>query len=230
MSPVIRTSLPLVLLLGAVTIGQAAEEGKGLGDGHDGNRASITHLIELFDENDVQIKVTDRQTRPVSMRVTCGKCHDYNTIATGWHFHSGSTNVLSGRVGEPWMLTDNRIRTQIPISDRGWKGTYKPSDIDLTAWKFLKKFSSHHPGGGYGEMEPSDEEEDGESPVFLRSQISGKYEINCLACHHADRKHNQSDAALEAAKQNYHTTLNLTGKKSSPNTTRVGSIQRTRCF
>ena len=52
-------------------------------------------------------------------------------------------------------------------------------------------------------MEPSDEEEDGESPVFLRSQISGKYEINCLACHHADRKHNQSDAALEAAKQNY---------------------------
>ncbi|MDP6794172.1 MAG: hypothetical protein QF721_02835 [Verrucomicrobiota bacterium] len=203
MSSVIRTSLLSALLFGAVAFGQAAEEGKGLGDGHDGNRASITHLIELFDENDVQIKETDRQPRPVSMRVTCGKCHDYDTIATGWHFHSGSTNVLSGRVGEPWMLTDNRIRTQIPISDRGWKGTYKPSDIDLTAWKFLKKFSSHHPGGGYGEVEPSDEEEDGESPVFLRSQISGKYEINCLACHHADRKHNQSDAALEAAKQNY---------------------------
>ena len=203
MSPAIRTSLPSVLLFGAVALGQAAEEGKGLGDGHDGNRASITHLIDLYDENDVQIKATDRQPRPVSMRVTCGKCHDYDTIATGWHFHSGSTNVLSGRVGEPWVLTDNRIRTQIPISNRGWKGTHKPSDIDLTAWKFLKKFSSHYPGGNYGEMEPSDEEFDGESPVFERAKISGKYEINCLACHHADRKHNQSDAALEAAKQNY---------------------------
>ena len=203
MSPVIRISLPLLLLLSSVANGQAAEEGRGLGDGHDGNRTSITHLIELFDENDVQIKATDRQARPVSMRVTCGKCHDYDTIASGWHFHSGTTNVLSGRLGEPWVLTDNRIRTQIPISDRGWKGTYNPSDVDLTAWKFLKKFSSHHPGGGYGEIEPSDEEEDGESLVFMRSQISGKYEINCLACHHADRRHNQSDAALEAAKQNY---------------------------
>ena len=203
MSLVIRITLPLLLLLSSFANGQAAEVGKGLGDGHDGNRASITHLIELFDENDVQIKATDRQARPVSMRVTCGKCHDYDTIASGWHFHSGTTNVLSGRLGEPWVLTDNRIRTQIPISDRGWKGTYNPSDVDLTAWKFLKKFSSHHPGGGYGEIEPSDEEEDGESLVFMRSQISGKYEINCLACHHADRKHNQSDAALEAAKQNY---------------------------
>ena len=203
MIQVIRTLLPLVLVFGAFALGQAAEKGKGFGDGHDGNRASITHLIELFDENDIQIKATDPLPRPVSMRVTCGSCHDYDTIATGWHFHSGSTNVLSGRVGEPWVLTDNRIRTQIPISNRGWKGTYKPDDMDLTAWQFLKKFSSHYPGGDYGEIEPSDEEFDGESPVSERTKISGKYEINCLACHHADRKQNQSDAALQAAKQNY---------------------------
>ena len=203
MIQVIRTLLPSVLVFVAFALGQAAETGKGFGDGHDGNRTSITHLIDLFDEKDVQIKATDRQPRPVSMRVTCGKCHDYDTIATGWHFHSGSTNVLSGRVGEPWVLTDNRIRTQIPISNRGWKGTYKPDDMDLTAWQFLKKFSSHYPGGDYGEIEPSDEEFDGESPVSERTKISGKYEINCLACHHADRKQNQSDAALQAAKQNY---------------------------
>jgi len=203
MIQVIRTLLPSVLVFVAFALGQAAETGKGFGDGHDGNRTSITHLIDLFDEKDVQIKATDRQPRPVSMRVTCGKCHDYDTIATGWHFHSGSTNVLSGRVGEPWVLTDNRIRTQIPISNRGWKGTYKPDDMDLTAWQLLKKFSSHYPGGDYGEIEPSDEEFDGESPVSERTKISGKYEINCLACHHADRKQNQSDAALQAAKQNY---------------------------
>ena len=48
------------------------------------------------------------------------------------------------------MLTDTRVRTQIPISNREWKGTYSPDDINMTAWKFLKQFSSHFPGGNYG--------------------------------------------------------------------------------
>ena len=205
MIQVIRTLLPLVLVFGAFALGQAAEKGKGFGDGHDGNRASVTHLIDLFDDKGDQIK-SAIQPRPISMRNTCGKCHDYDAIAAGWHFHSGSTNVLSGRVGEPWVLTDNRIRTQIPISNRGWKGTYKPGDVDMNAWKFLKKFSSHFPGGNYGEMAPSEDEEDEEevdTSELFRWEISGKYEINCLACHHADRKQNQSDAAFQAAKENY---------------------------
>ena len=205
MIQVIRTLLLLVLVFGAFALGQAAEKGKGFGDGHDGNRASVTHLIDLFDDKGDQIKL-GIQPRPISMRNTCGKCHDYDTMAAGWHFHSGSTNVLSGRVGEPWVLTDNRIRTQIPISNRGWKGTYKPGDVDMNAWKFLKKFSSHFPGGNYGEMAPSEDEGDEEevdASELFRWEISGKYEINCLACHHADRKQNQSDAAFQAAKENY---------------------------
>ena len=208
MIQVIRTLLPLVLVFGACALVQAAEKGKGFGDGHDGNRASVTHLIDLFDDKGDQIK-SSIQPRPISMRNTCGKCHDYDTMAAGWHFHSGSTNVLSGRVGEPWVLTDNRIRTQIPISNRGWKGTYKPGDVDMNAWKFLKKFSSHFPGGNYGEMAPSEDEEDEgdeeelDTSELFRWEISGKYEINCLACHHADRKQNQSDAAFQAAKENY---------------------------
>ena len=96
---------------------RAAEKGKGLGDGHDGNRSSISHVITLYDEKDVEIKPNVSQPRPISMRNTCGKCHDYDAMASGWHFHSGSTNALSGRVGEPWVLTDTRIRTQIPISN-----------------------------------------------------------------------------------------------------------------
>ena len=56
------------------------------------------------------------------MRNTCGKCHDYDAIAAGWHFHSGSTNVLSGRVGEPWVLTDNRIRSADPHIQSGLEG------------------------------------------------------------------------------------------------------------
>ena len=203
MIQIIRTLLSLTLLAGAFALGQAAEKGKGLGDGHDGNRTSITHLITLYDEAGLPIKATDKQPRPISMRNTCGECHDYDKMATGWHFHSGTTNVLSGRVGEPWVLTDSRVRTQIPISNRDWKGTYSPDDINMTAWKFLKQFSSHFPGGNYGEMEPSDDDLDADPEEFLRWPISGKYEINCLACHHADRKQNQSDAALQAARENY---------------------------
>ena len=203
MIQIIRTSMSLMLLACVITLGRSAENGKGLGDGHDGNRTSISHVITLYDEKDVEIKPTVSQPRPISMRNTCGKCHDYDAMATGWHFHSGSTNVLSGRSGEPWVLTDTRIRTQIPISNRGWKGTYKPSDINMTAWKFLKQFSSHFPGGNYGEMMPSDDDLDADPEEFLRWPISGKYEINCLACHHADRKQNQSDAALQAARENY---------------------------
>ena len=203
MIQIIRTLVSLVLLTCVITLGRSAENGKGLGDGHDGNRTSISHVITLYDEKDVEIKPTVSQPRPISMRNTCGKCHDYDAMSSGWHFHSGSTNVLSGRVGEPWVLTDTRIRTQIPISNRGWEGTHKPHDINMSAWKFLKQFSSHFPGGNYGEMEPSDDDEDADPEEFLRWPISGKYEINCLACHHADRKQNQSDAALQAARENY---------------------------
>ena len=195
--------MSLMLLTCIITQVRSAEKGKGLGDGHDGNRSSISHVITLYDEKDVEIKPSVSQPRPISMRNTCGKCHDYEAMASGWHFHSGTTNVLTGRVGEPWVLTDTRIRTQIPISNRGWKGAYKPSDIDMSAWKFLKQFSSHFPGGNYGEMEPSDDDEDADPEEFLRWPISGKYEINCLACHHADRKQNQSDAALQAARENF---------------------------
>ena len=72
---------------------RAAEKGKGLGDGHDGNRSSISHVITLYDEKDVEIKPNVSQPRPISMRNTCGKCHDYDAMASGWHFHSGSTNA-----------------------------------------------------------------------------------------------------------------------------------------
>ena len=83
MIQVIRTLLPLVLLFGGFVVGQTAEKDKGLGDGHDGNRASITHLIDLYDDRGKQIKSADAQPRPVSMRNTCGKCHDYDTMAAG---------------------------------------------------------------------------------------------------------------------------------------------------
>ena len=152
---------------------RAAEEGKGLGDGHDGNRAAITHLISLYDEKGIAIKATDRQPKPISMLKTCGECHNYNEIAAGWHFHSGGTNPPAGRNGEPWVLTDSVTRSQIPMSNRNWEGAYTPEQLELTAWEFLKRFSSHYPGGNYGEMQPAEDDDEADPEEFLRWPISG---------------------------------------------------------
>jgi len=91
----IRALCFLVLLAGGVVSAKAAEKGKGLGDGHDGSLAAITHLISLYDEKGIAIKATDKQSRPVSMRKTCGECHNYDEIAAGWHFHSGSCGTVA---------------------------------------------------------------------------------------------------------------------------------------
>ena len=177
---------------------QAPAEEK-LGDGNDGNRSTPVHVIELFDEKGDAIAVDETRMNPVSLKQTCGKCHTYETIAGGWHFHAGSGKSPGGRIGEPWVIADSETRTQIPVSDRGWAGTYSPAELGVSAWQFLQYFGSHYPGGAYGEAEASEDD-----PVAgLRGGISGKFEINCLACHNADSMQNQSDAALQAARQNY---------------------------
>ncbi len=170
-----------------------------IGDGNDGNRSSPVHVIELFDEKGDPIKVDSTRMNPVSLKKTCGKCHTYETIAAGWHFHSGSGTIPSGRVGEPWVITDSETRTQIPVSDRGWSGTFSLKDLGITPWQFLQYFGSFYPGGAYGEAEAAEDD-----PVAtLRGEVSGKFEVNCLACHSRDYRHNQSEAALQAARQNY---------------------------
>jgi hypothetical protein len=182
----------------AATAAAAPVEQK-LGDGNDGNRSSPVHLIEVFDEKGDAIKVDETRMNPVSLKQTCGKCHTYETIAGGWHFHAGSGKIPNGRIGEPWVIADSETRTQIPVSDRKWARTYSPADLGITPWQYLQYFGSHYPGGAYGEAEAS-----AEDPVAgLRGGISGKFEINCLACHNGDSQQNQSDAALQAARQNY---------------------------
>jgi hypothetical protein len=55
------------------------------------------------------------------------------------------------------------------------------------------------PGGGPGEM--LDQTEVPEE--IMRSSVSGKLEINCLACHGADPGYDQAEYALQTARQNY---------------------------
>ncbi len=176
----------------------AAEE--MLGDGNDGNRSGPVHVIEIFDEQGNQIKPSDAKMNPISLSQTCGKCHTMETISRGWHFQAALNGPLvGGRVGEPLVLADSETRTQIPVSDRGWSGTYSAKQLGITPWQFVQYFGSHLPGGGYGTADAPEED-----PVaVLRSGVSGKYEINCLACHNIDDRQDQSDGALQAARQNY---------------------------
>ena len=185
----------LALLL--VSAAGYAQETKLLGDGNDGNRSMPVHLVELLDEDGRRIRPTDAAPKPFSTKQTCGKCHDYEKISRGWHFSGHDPLVPAGRPGQPWMLTDARTRTQLPISDRGWSGTFTPEQVGLSAWEFVTRFGSHHPGGSYAEMDHADPEH------AIRQNISGKYEINCLACHSADPRYDQSLAALQVARQNY---------------------------
>jgi hypothetical protein len=193
-----RLMLILLLWLVVVKIGaQAADESDLIGEGNDGNRSTPVHRFELLDEKGVRIRANDKKPQPFSIEKTCGKCHDYQKIAKGWHFNGHNPDVESGRSGQPWVLTDSKSRTQIPITARKWEGAYSPEQLGITPWEFLKMNYSHFPGGSYGQMDAQNPDE------AIRQEISGKYEINCLACHHNSPQEDQSLAALQSARQNY---------------------------
>jgi len=186
-----------VLVLTVCACRVRAEIGQLVGQGNDGNRSTFVHQIELYDEEGNRIRSFDENPQPFSTRITCGRCHEYGTIASGWHFNGHDSSVDAGRPGQPWVLTDSRTRTQIPMSGRKWPGTFSPDELGISSWTFLDMISSHFPGGSFGEMKAEQPYEE------RRQEICGLYEINCLACHNADPHQDQNLAALQAARQNY---------------------------
>jgi len=198
----------LVLCLSALTVcfeNQAAgaeTPGKLLGDESDGSRAHPTHLIPLVAGNEDgemggEIYPTDDPLLPFSQRWTCGLCHSYGVISKGWHFNYIDPNIAPGRPGEPWILSDARTGTQIPLSYRSWPGTFKPEQLGLSSREFVKQFGRHTPGGGAGELQTEDPDE------IMREYVSGKLEINCLSCHDGEFTHNQGEYFLQIARGNF---------------------------
>jgi hypothetical protein len=183
----------------------AEEAAKLLGDESDGSRAQPIHLIPLFAENDkgqkgAQIDPNDEQAMPLSTRWTCGACHSYGTISRGWHFNASDSNVPAGRPGEPWLYFNSKLGVQLPLSYRSWPGTHRPEQLGLTPAEFTKIFGRHMPGGGPGEVTPTDTEE------VARQYVSGKLEVNCLACHNAHPGQDQGSPtgyAMQATKMNF---------------------------
>ena len=163
----------------------------------DGNRTRAVHTIPLYDENYETIRPDDDRPMPFSTRNTCGDCHDYEKITMGWHFDSSKNITDPGRPGEPWVLVDEGCGVQLPISYRGWAGTWKPQDIGMTDWDFAKAFGRHMPGGDVGDKD------DREPDPKARWNVSGNIEINCLACHNASADQNQSEWAVQMGRENF---------------------------
>lgn len=163
----------------------------------DGNRTTPAHLIPLRDENDEPIIPTETNPLPYSARFTCGPCHDYKTIQGGWHF-GAMTTTRNGRPGEPWLQIDTKTGTVLPLSYRKWPGSYDPKAVGFTAWDFTLLFGRHLPGGG--PAEPSDE--DVLADPTSRWNVSGKVEVNCLACHNKSGRQDHSEWAKQVLREN----------------------------
>ncbi len=170
-----------------------------IGDESDGSRSIPVHLIPLLDEEGIEILADEEPAIPFSTQKTCAmECHSYDTISSGWHFNYRNPEVDPGRSGHPWIYVDTLTGTQIPLSYRSWPGTYRPDEIGLTPWQFVLRFGRHLPGGGVGEFDETENPD-----VLMRIFVSGKLEINCLSCHDADPAHDQSEYALQIARQNF---------------------------
>lgn len=179
------------------------------------SRSDYVHWIELYDADGRTIDPTDPKAKPYSPKKTCGRCHDYDAIACGYHFNALDKQVDPGRPGEPWIWTDTRTGTQIPMSYRDWKGVHNPDKLGISPWEFVLKFGRHLPGGGPGAppeptddastepaeaaaAEPADEASaepaddaaaTAEEPADedpSRWHLSGQLEIDCMFCHSND--------------------------------------------
>lgn len=184
----------------AVTLAAALTTAAGSGQkpqDWDGSRVTPVHRIPLKDEFNQVIIPGEPNPLPISSRNTCAPCHDYDTVRRGLHFNADREEAVPGRPGEPWIWLDETTGTVLPLSYRGWPGTWQPSALGLAAWDFTRLFARHMTGGGIAE--PALEARASHS----RWEVSGNLEINCLACHNASRRQSHSEWARQVLRENF---------------------------
>ncbi len=155
------------------------------------NMSGYVHWIELYDANNNRIDPTAEFPQPYSPERTCGRCHEFDTIAHGWHFNAVNSGSEPGRPGQPWIWSDPRSGTHLPLSYRGWEGTYNPDVLGLSRWEVAAKLGGFLPGGGPGAEEsltatvaqaagePAATDVAGRD----RSKVTGPLPVDCLLCH-----------------------------------------------
>jgi hypothetical protein len=189
--------IAFVIILFAGFINNVSSQDQKIGDISDGNRSIPVHLIPLIDEDSSVVRIGDQPMLPFSTKNTCGKCHDYNKVRTGWHFTAGDSGNSAGRPGHPWIIADQGSATQIPVSLHDWPGALKPEEVGINALEYLQLFGRHMPGGSVGDNESLRSLDNA-----FRWRVSGNMEINCLSCHDAEFSHDQAAQAANTAKQN----------------------------
>lgn len=144
------------------------------------NMAGYVHWIDLYDDANNKIDPNE-SSRPYSPEKTCGRCHDYKTIAHGFHFNAAlpTAKTDSGRPGLTLFWNDARTGTHLPVSFRGWPGTHKPQDLGLSNWQMAAKFGGYMPGLTVSANEPAT----AVPGAIDRSKITGNLPIDCMLCH-----------------------------------------------
>jgi hypothetical protein len=201
-------AIALAPLASKPTTGWGADEGASPYDRYAraDTLAPYVHWIDLYDANNNIISPSDPNPQPYSPERTCGRCHDQQTIAHGWHFNAVSAAVDSGRPGQPWIWTDDRTGTRLPLSYRGDPGTFNPDEIGVSRWSIAAQFGGYLPGGGPGEAAamtagPAAEER---FQGIDRADITGPLPIDCMLCHQAAGSGYQPQAWTEQiAAQNF---------------------------
>ena len=168
---------------------------------HSDSNARYIHHIDLYDINNR--KITPESDQPYSPLNTCGRCHDYSAISHGWHFNAFMNDSVDGRPGEPWIWTDARTGTQLPLSYRDWKGSFDPEALGISRWEMTHQFGSRLAGGGVAvapeddaksktatkpdaDQEQSDAEANNAATDSVKPNrwpLSGSIEIDCMVCH-----------------------------------------------
>ncbi|MDP1563577.1 MAG: hypothetical protein Q8M16_19530 [Pirellulaceae bacterium] len=184
------TTYRLVLTLGAAwslffaSISEAQTSRFATSD----NDSGYVHWIELYDAKNN--KILPESPRPYSPKATCGRCHDVETISHGFHFQAGSEATEAGRPGQPWVWSDPKTGTHLPLSYRPWEGTYDPDKLGISRWQMALLFGGYLPGGGPGSEANLP---NGPTPAAgtaladiakNRSMVTGPLLIDCMLCHH----------------------------------------------
>jgi len=165
----------------------------------DGGRNMPVHRLALNDAFGDTIVPTSQTALPISTKKTCGQCHDYETIAAGWHFNMSRADAPAGRPAQPWFLVDAVTGSQIPMSLRNWPGLYSPSQLGMSNWEFVLAFGRHLPGGDIAD--PADIYAEGGPRA--RWEVSGPIEINCFACHSTDKEYDHSEWVRLISRHNF---------------------------
>ncbi len=163
---------------------------------YDGGRVPPVHRFSLTDECGETIVANAENPMPPSMEQTCGACHDYAKITSGFHF-SPTAGGAAGRIAQPWFWIDAVNGSQIPLGVRGFPGIWKPEQLGLSNWEYVRLFARNMPGGDvaapeelFGADEPN------------RWPISGRLEANCFACHSTGR-YDFSEYVRQTMRQNW---------------------------